>query len=118
MIALAYLLSVAVGIGVLAVALRHRPAPATAPFLTRRQTTDKDAAMDAITREGVRAYYRLIKATAAATADPWHPGANETLTNAAYEANAALSAAGLLARPTHELMALVREEFPGYNPAA
>ncbi|MDX5526260.1 hypothetical protein PV677_36935, partial [Streptomyces sp. DE06-01C] len=75
MIALAYLLSVAVGIGVLAVALRHRPAPATAPFLTRRQTTDKDAAMDAITREGVRAYYRLIKATAAATADPWHPGA-------------------------------------------
>ncbi|QRV39265.1 hypothetical protein I6J42_34840 (plasmid) [Streptomyces californicus] len=31
MIALAYLLSVAVGIGVLAVALRRRPAPATPP---------------------------------------------------------------------------------------
>ncbi|MFJ9188959.1 hypothetical protein ACIRQO_38630 [Streptomyces anulatus] len=72
--------------------------------------------MDATTREGVRAFHRLLKATAAAASDPFNPGAEETLTSAAYEANAALSAAGLLTQPTHELMALVRAEFPDYNP--
>ncbi|PVE13146.1 hypothetical protein [Streptomyces scopuliridis] len=74
--------------------------------------------MDDTTREAVRAFYRLLKATAAAANDPHHPGAEETLTNAAYEANAAMATAGLLGRPGPELFALVAEEFPGYNPTA
>lgn len=72
--------------------------------------------MDDTTREAVRAFHRLLKATAAAASDPFNPGADETLSNAAYEANAAMSAAGLLGRPQHELFALVREEFPDYKP--
>ncbi|MEU3148429.1 hypothetical protein [Streptomyces sp. NPDC006999] len=74
--------------------------------------------MDDTTREAVRAFYRLLKATAAATDDPFNPGADETLTNAAYEANAAMEAAGLLGRPGPELFALVREEFPDFDPTA
>jgi hypothetical protein len=75
-------------------------------------------AMDDTTREAVRAFYRLLKATSAAASDPDHPGAEETLSNAAYEANAAMSAAGLLGRPPHELFDLVRQEFPDFNPNA
>lgn len=116
MIALAYLLSVAAALVLLTVPLRTRPT--TPPSFTRHLATEKDALMDAITREGVRAFYRLIKATAAAMADPFYPGVEETLTNAAYEANEALTKAGLLTRPHHELVALVRQEFPDYNPAA
>ena len=75
-------------------------------------------AMDDTTREGVRAFYRLLKATSAAAADPFNPGAEETLSNAAHEANAAMNAAGLLGRPQHELFDLVRQEFPDYDPTA
>lgn len=74
--------------------------------------------MDATTRTAVRAFHRLLKATAAATADPFHPGANETLSNAAQEANAAMAAAGLLGRPQQELFDLIRQEFPDFDPTA
>ncbi|MFB6984236.1 hypothetical protein [Streptomyces scopuliridis] len=74
--------------------------------------------MDDTTREAVRAFHRLLKATAAAANDPFNPGSEETLTNAAVEANAAMATAGLLGRPGPELFALVREEFPDYGPTA
>lgn len=67
------------------------------------------------TREAVRAFYRLHKATAAVAADPFHPGALETLTNAANEANAKMRPAGLLDLPPHEVFALVRAEFPDFD---
>ncbi|QDN54054.1 hypothetical protein [Streptomyces sp. S1D4-20] len=72
--------------------------------------------MDTTTRDAVRAFYRLHQTIAAVIADPFHPDALETLQNAANEANAAMKAAGLLGRPQHELLALVRREFPDYNP--
>lgn len=71
--------------------------------------------MDDTTREAVRAFVRLHKATAAAAADPHNPGAAETLSNAAYEAHDALEAAGLLGRPQHELVALVRQVYPDFD---
>jgi hypothetical protein len=74
--------------------------------------------MDDTTREAVRAFYRMHKATSAALSDPQNPGAQETLSNAAHEANAAMDAAGLLGRPPHELFDLVRQEFPDFDPTA
>ncbi|MEW2268000.1 hypothetical protein ACGF5T_35965 [Streptomyces sp. NPDC047853] len=71
--------------------------------------------MDATTREAVQAFYRLHQTTKAVAADPFHPSALETLQNAANEANARMAAAGLLGRPQHELVALVRQEFPDYD---
>ncbi|WP_164662615.1 RNase adapter RapZ [Streptomyces sp. RLB3-6] len=68
------------------------------------------------TRDAVRAFHRLLKATATVVAAPFHPGALESLSNAAREANVALAAAGLLGLPRHELVALVRQEFPDYDP--
>lgn len=84
--------------------------------VTQTGTEDQAPAMDGATREAVRAFYRLHQATAAAAADPFHPGAQETLSNAAHEANAAMKEAGLLDRPSHEVIALVRQEFPNYDP--
>ncbi|MCG0068457.1 hypothetical protein L0F81_35220 [Streptomyces tricolor] len=75
-------------------------------------------ALDDTTREAVRAYYRLHKATAAAMADPLNPGADETLLNAACEAHEAMKAAGLLDCPPHEVFALVRQEYPDFDPTA
>jgi hypothetical protein len=72
--------------------------------------------MDTKTREAVRAFHQLHQTLAAVVADPFHPGALETLQNAANEAHATMNAAGLLSRPRHELLALVRQEFPDYDP--
>lgn len=69
--------------------------------------------MDDITKEAVRAFYRLLKATSAAMADPT---GEPSLSNAAYEANRAMAAAGLLDRPQHELFDLVRQQYPDFNP--
>ncbi|OYP10153.1 hypothetical protein CFC35_41680 [Streptomyces sp. FBKL.4005] len=75
-------------------------------------------ALDDTTREAVRAYYRLHKATAAAIADPFTPGVNEALSNAAHEAHEAMKAAGLLNHPPHEILALVRQEYPDFGSGA
>lgn len=83
--------------------------------VTQTGTADQ-AVMDDATREAVRAFYRLHQATAAVTADPFNPGAQEALSNAAHEAHAMVAAAGLLDRPPHEVIALVRQEFPHFDP--
>lgn len=72
--------------------------------------------MDTATRHAVRAFHQLHQTIAAVISDPFHPDSLETLQNAATEANAAMKAAGLLGRPQHELLALVRREFPDYDP--
>jgi hypothetical protein len=72
--------------------------------------------MDDTTRAAIRAFYRLLKTTDAATTDPLHPGSEETLTNAANEAHHAMKAAGLLDLPHHEVFALVRELYPDFDP--
>lgn len=68
--------------------------------------------MDDQTREALRAYYRLYKATAAAVGDPTAPGAAEKLTAAAQEAHDAARAAGLLDLPREELAEMIRQQYP------
>ncbi|QRV39264.1 hypothetical protein I6J42_34835 (plasmid) [Streptomyces californicus] len=70
----------------------------------------------ATTRDAAHAFRHLLLTTATAVADPYAPGIDRDLPAAAAEAHRALTRAGLLARPTHELIALVRAEFPNYNP--
>jgi hypothetical protein len=98
------------GRGIPAEVEHHHLAPRedrpVAPTGTEGQTT----AMDDATHDAVRAFYRLHQATAAVADDPHHSGALETLSNAA------MGAAGLLDLPQHEVIALVRQEFPDYDP--
>jgi hypothetical protein len=94
----------------------HHLAPREDRPVTETGAADQAPVMDSATREAVRSFYRLHQATAAAAADPFNSGAQETLSNAAYEANAAMAAAGLLDRPSHEVIALVRQVFPNYDP--
>ncbi|MFG2669126.1 hypothetical protein ACGFY6_33410 [Streptomyces sp. NPDC048387] len=68
--------------------------------------------MSDLVREAVRAYYRLHQTVSAVAMDPNSADAHERLSAAAYEANAAMGAAGLLGKSEVELMALVREQFP------
>ncbi|MFE7442403.1 hypothetical protein ACFU7X_18350 [Streptomyces chartreusis] len=103
------------GRGIPAEVEHHHLVPQEDRPVTQTGTADQ-AVMDDATREAVRAFYRLHQATAAAVADPFHSGAQETLSNAAHEANAAMGEAGLLNRPPHEVIALVRQEFPHYDP--
>lgn len=46
----------------------------------------------------IQAYGRLVKTFEAVAEDPFHPGATEALTNAAYEANHAMAKIGLAER--------------------
>jgi hypothetical protein len=71
--------------------------------------------MDNVTREAVRSFHKLHLIVSALHIAPPHPADLETLSTAAYEANAALVAAGLLDVPQEEFLALVREEFPDYD---
>lgn len=66
--------------------------------------------MDDVTREAVKAYYRLTQTLRAARLDPERSEA--ALTAAAKDANAAMGKAGLLGRPDHELLAPVYEVYP------
>ncbi|WP_329529474.1 hypothetical protein [Streptomyces sp. NBC_01462] len=77
---------------------------------------ERPAATGDVTREAARAFYRLHQATAAVAANPFRSGALEALSNAAYEANTALAAAGMLSLSQDELVMAVRQEFPGYDP--
>lgn len=74
-------------------------------------------AVDDATRTAVRAFYRLHKALQAVQADPFHPGALESLENTSREANDAMKAGGLLDLPPADLFALVTAEFPDFNSA-
>lgn len=71
--------------------------------------------MDNATREAIRAFYRLHKATAAVVADPHHPGALDALQNTSNEAHAAMRAVGLLDLPPAELFDLVRTLYPDFD---
>ncbi|MEU4850577.1 hypothetical protein [Streptomyces gilvosporeus] len=69
--------------------------------------------MDEITRRATQAYYRLTQTLRAAIEDPHR--SEQALTDAAYEANAAMREAGLLGRPDHEIAALVRQVYPDFR---
>lgn len=71
--------------------------------------------MDDVTREAIRAFYRLHKATAAVVSDPHHPGALGALQNTADEAHAAMRTAGLIGVPPAQLFDLVRQLYPDFD---
>lgn len=48
--------------------------------------------------KALQAYERLISTLQAVADDPYHPGAEEALTNAAYDANHAMADVGLVER--------------------
>ncbi|MFI1801981.1 hypothetical protein ACH427_32265 [Streptomyces sp. NPDC020379] len=69
--------------------------------------------MDQITLDAVQAYYRLTQTLKAAIEDPQR--SEQALSRAAWEANRAFDAAGLLGRPEHEIAALVRQVYPDFR---
>ncbi|MEU5157797.1 MULTISPECIES: hypothetical protein [Actinomycetes] len=71
--------------------------------------------MDDTTKAALQAFYRLWKVTQAAAGDPHHPAAEESLSNAAHDANTKLRAAGLLG-DEQRLVRLMRDAFPDYDP--
>jgi hypothetical protein len=71
--------------------------------------------MDDVTKDALRAFYRLWKALRAVADDPHHPGAEQILAAVAREANALLEPLGLL-HDQARLQVLMRQEFPDYDP--
>jgi hypothetical protein len=79
-------------------------------------TTNHTETLAADRKEAVHAFHRLHQTLASVVADPFRADALKALETAAYEANTKMQAAGLLDLPQHQVMAMVRAEFPGFGP--
>ncbi|MFF2696694.1 hypothetical protein ACFVRW_23720, partial [Bacillus subtilis] len=74
--------------------------------------------MDETTRQGVQAYYRLQQALLSLAKDPAalaDPQAEQRLSAAAWEANAAMEKAGLLGAGPDHVLDLVRQLYPHFD---